>query len=55
MALLNRIRPQVLVGILLVGTLAGYALRLGEGELAGVAVGGIVGTMHLLLKADEGA
>lgn len=46
--LLGRIKPQVLLGMLIIGAL-GWA----NPQITEIAVVGIVGTMHLLVKPNE--
>jgi len=50
--LLGRIRPQVLIAILVLGLIAMYGLRIGSTEIAGVSAAGIIALSKDVLQSD---
>jgi hypothetical protein len=51
--LLTRIRPQVFLAIVVLGLIAGYGLRIGSTEIAGVAAAGIIALSKDVITSDN--
>ena len=51
--LFTRIRPQVLIFGLVLGTISLYALRLGAVEVVGITVGGLIAISMKILEDKD--
>ena len=51
---LAKVRPQILVAVVILGGIGLYSVRVGLVEVATVCVGGIIGLGMSILEKDDG-
>ena len=51
--MIDKIRPQAFIAVVILGAVAGYAMFMGQSEIAAGATGGIVVLVKDIVKTDK--
>jgi hypothetical protein len=51
--LVDKIRPQAFMAVLILGGIAGYAMNMGQSEIAAGATGGVVALVKDIIQTDK--
>jgi len=51
--LIDKLRPQVFMAVMILGVVAGYAMFMSQSEIAAGATGGIVALVKDIIQSDK--